>query len=165
MSKHGPFGPNSRPNGPVAEWLCRGLQSPVRRFDSGPGLHTEGVTVGNAPSPPTPRGAGSPPMTRTIDWLMRVTFWPQHSQATPPNCPVNRIDRSTRRSSQILISPFAMRRRLRYGLGPNPGGGRVPYGSSGPANVTRRVAGNSNDALTVCQIYLTFINYIVDDIF
>ncbi len=27
------------PQGPVAEWLGRGLQSLVRRFDSGPGLH------------------------------------------------------------------------------------------------------------------------------
>ena len=25
--------------GRVAEWLCRGLQIPVGRFDSGPGLH------------------------------------------------------------------------------------------------------------------------------
>src|SRR5262249_60064836 len=29
----------SLPVGPVAEWPCRGLQIPVRRFDSGPGLH------------------------------------------------------------------------------------------------------------------------------
>lgn len=35
-----PF-PRSEPPfpGPVAEWLCRGLQIPVHRFDSGPGLH------------------------------------------------------------------------------------------------------------------------------
>ncbi len=45
MSKHGPFGPNSRPNGPVAEWLCRGLQSPVRRFDSGPGLQQYNLLI------------------------------------------------------------------------------------------------------------------------
>ena len=34
-----PF-PRSEPPfpGPVAEWLCRGLQIPVHRFDSGPGL-------------------------------------------------------------------------------------------------------------------------------
>ncbi len=29
------------PDGPVAEWLCRGLQSPVHRFDSGPGLQRD----------------------------------------------------------------------------------------------------------------------------
>jgi hypothetical protein len=29
----------SQPAGPVAEWLCRGLQILVHRFDSGPGLH------------------------------------------------------------------------------------------------------------------------------
>ncbi len=53
MSKHGPFGPNSRPNGPVAEWLCRGLQSPVRRFDSGPGLQ------GKRHGRPSALGAGA----------------------------------------------------------------------------------------------------------
>jgi hypothetical protein len=31
-----PGGPPA--TGPVAEWPCRGLQIPVRRFDSGPGL-------------------------------------------------------------------------------------------------------------------------------
>lgn len=30
--------------GPVAEWLCRGLQILVRRFDSGPGLHLLPIT-------------------------------------------------------------------------------------------------------------------------
>ena len=30
---------NKNKNGPVAEWLCRGLQILVHRFDSGPGLH------------------------------------------------------------------------------------------------------------------------------
>ncbi len=35
----GRFAP--RAGGPVAEWLCRGLQILVRRFDSGPGLQTK----------------------------------------------------------------------------------------------------------------------------
>lgn len=31
------------PTGRVAEWLCRGLQILVRRFNSGPGLQTSGA--------------------------------------------------------------------------------------------------------------------------
>ena len=37
--------------GPVAEWPCRGLQILVRRFDSGPGLHSPVRTcVGRGPA-------------------------------------------------------------------------------------------------------------------
>ena len=32
--------PSFRPTGWVAEWLCSGLQSRVRRFDSDPSLHS-----------------------------------------------------------------------------------------------------------------------------
>jgi VanZ family protein len=38
--------------GPVAEWLCRGLQSLVRRFDSGPDLHPAAITTGDRHTPP-----------------------------------------------------------------------------------------------------------------
>ena len=40
ISRASPAGPIFTHGGPVAEWLCRGLQSPVRRFDSGPGLQS-----------------------------------------------------------------------------------------------------------------------------
>ena len=40
-----PAAPIFTHGGPVAEWLCRGLQSPVRRFDSGPGLHFKTLSL------------------------------------------------------------------------------------------------------------------------
>ncbi len=36
----------------MAEWLCRGLQSLVRRFDSGPDLHPAAKFTGDRPDPP-----------------------------------------------------------------------------------------------------------------
>ena len=39
-----------RRTGPVAEWLCRGLQSPVHRFDSGPGLQSYRVCSAREPA-------------------------------------------------------------------------------------------------------------------
>ena len=41
ISRASPAGPIFMHGGPVAEWLCRGLQSSVRRFDSGPGLQPQ----------------------------------------------------------------------------------------------------------------------------
>src|SRR6185503_12798275 len=44
------------PSGRMAEWLCRGLQILVQRFDSASGLHR---TSANA-SPPRPRSSQPP---------------------------------------------------------------------------------------------------------
>lgn len=51
-----PFSGNAAA-GPVAEWSCRGLQIPVHRFDSGPGLHLYPAPTQPTPRPPAARGA------------------------------------------------------------------------------------------------------------
>ncbi len=53
--------------GPVAEWLCRGLQSLVRRFDSGPGLQAQSGTpaISRIQVLACPRAPPTPPVFRS----------------------------------------------------------------------------------------------------
>ena len=61
--------------GPVAEWLCSGLQNRVHRFNSGPGLQRINVPAG---APSDAQANIIPTLSGFVDFSCADENWPEH---------------------------------------------------------------------------------------
>ena len=65
--------------GPVAEWLCSGLQNRVHRFNSGPGLQRINVPVDAPADAPSDAQANIiPTLSGFVDFSCADENWSEH---------------------------------------------------------------------------------------